>query len=176
MLKYIALGFFIFISILFLIALMQPDEFRVSRSLAIKASPEKIFPEINNLRAFNSWNPWSKMDPKSVETFEGPDEGVGAKLSWQSDKMGKGSMLNIVSRPHEFVQYRMEFIEPFKATHTAEFTLNPESNGTVVTWTMYGEKDFLSKVIGLVMSMDTMIGGPFEDGLNKLKEKIEKGK
>ena len=175
MLKYFALVFFIIIAIFLLITLMQPDEFRVSRSLAMKASPEKIFPEINNLRAFNNWNPWSKMDTNSVETFEGPDEGVGAKMSWQSDKMGKGSMLNIASRPHEFVQYQMDFIEPLRATHTTKFKLKPESNGTLVTWTMHGKKNFLGKAMGLVMSMDTMIGGPFEDGLNNLKEKIEKG-
>lgn len=48
----------------------------------------------------------------------------------------------------------MEFIQPFKATNTAEFTLEPEGDGTVVTWSMYGERNFLGKAMGLILSPD----------------------
>ncbi|WP_218313222.1 hypothetical protein [Alteromonas antoniana] len=55
---------------------------------------------------------------------------------------------------HEFVLFKMEFIQPFKATNTAEFTLEPEGDGTVVTWSMYGERNFLGKAMGLILSPD----------------------
>lgn len=175
MLKVIVLGFLVVCFVLLAVILMQPDEFRVSRSLPINASAEKIFPEINNLRSFNEWNPWAKIDPDSKETYTGPAEGVGAKMSWEGGrKAGKGSMTNTESRPHEFVRFRMEFVEPFEATHTAEFVLQPEGEGTVVTWSIYGEKTFIGKAMGLVLSTDKMIGEPFEKGLNDLKARMEK--
>jgi len=42
-----------------------------------------------------------------------------------------------------------------------------------VTWSMTGPKNFFSKVFCLFMSMDQMIGGPFEEGLANLKTLVE---
>jgi len=38
---------------------------------------------------------------------------------------------------------------------------------------MRGANSFLSKIIGLFMNMDTMIGTDFEDGLASLKTQAE---
>jgi hypothetical protein len=70
--------------------------------------------------------------------------------------------------PYDFVRIKLEFIKPFAATHTAQFTFRPEGDRTVVTWSMFGEKNLLAKVIGLFMNMDKMIGDQFEKGLAQL--------
>jgi hypothetical protein len=38
-----------------------------------------------------------------------------------------------------------------------------------------GEKNFVGKAMGLVVSMDTMIGGQFEKGLARMKSIVELG-
>ena len=54
-----------------------------------------------------------------------------------------------------------------------EFNLEPADGGTRVTWAMRGANSFLSKIIGLFMNMDTMIGTDFDDGLASLKTQAE---
>jgi hypothetical protein len=55
----------------------------------------------------------------------------------------------------------------------AEFTFKPERDQTIVTWSMVSPNSFVSKVVGLVVNMDKMIGGQFEEGLANLKRVSE---
>jgi hypothetical protein len=64
-------------------------------------------------------------------------------------------------------------MKPFAATNTAEFTFQPQENQTAVTWTMSGKKNFITKAMGLVMNMDKMVGGQFDQGLAQMKSVAE---
>jgi hypothetical protein len=75
--------------------------------------------------------------------------------------------------PGELVKFKLEFLKPFKATNTAEFTFKPEGNQTVVTWIMFGKNNFMGKVMGLIMNCDKMVGGQFEKGLAQMKSVAE---
>ena len=77
------------------------------------------------------------------------------------------------SRPSELIQIKLEFLKPFAATNTAEFTFQPEGDHTVVTWSMAGKNNFFFKAFGLFMNMDKMVGGDFERGLSQLKTVAE---
>ena len=77
------------------------------------------------------------------------------------------------SRPNELIRVKLEFFKPFAATNTAEFTFAPEGNQTRVTWSMFGDKNFMAKAIHLFMNMDKMIGGQFEKGLADMKAAVE---
>ena len=55
-----------------------------------------------------------------------------------------------------------------------EFTFKPDGNQTVVTWTMSGKNNFISKAVSLVMDCDKMVGGQFEKGLASIKSIVEK--
>ena len=69
---------------------------------------------------------------------------------------------------------KLDFLKPFKAQNTAEFTLQAEGeNLTIVTWAMHGPSPYLSKLMGVVINMDTMIGKDFEAGLANLKALTE---
>jgi hypothetical protein len=157
-------------AILAVVISLQPTPFRVSRSLTMKANPGKIFPHVNNLHAWASWSPFEKLDPDMKKTYEGPESGVGAKQSWSGNaRAGQGSMTITDSQPDSLVQLRLDFEKPFKNTNMAEFTFQPATAGTSVTWTMTGKRNFMSKAFGLIVSMDKMLGGFFEEGLNNLK-------
>jgi hypothetical protein len=77
------------------------------------------------------------------------------------------------SRPSELIRIRLEFFKPFAGTNTAEFTFKPEGNQTAVTWTMFGNNNFMAKAIHLFMNMEKMIGGQFEKGLADMKSIVE---
>ena len=161
--------------IIFLIfAAMQPSDFRVTRTGTISAPASAIFTQVNDLQKWDAWSPWAKLDPEAKNSFEGPTSGTGAIMRWSgNNKVGQGSMTIIESRPDEFIKFKLEFLKPFAATHTAEFTFNSENDQTTVTWSMYGKNNFMGKAIGLIMSCDKMVGGQFEKGLAALKSVVE---
>ncbi|MET0223113.1 MAG: SRPBCC family protein, partial [Terrimicrobium sp.] len=109
------------------------------------------------------------IDSSMKRIYEGPTSGTGAAYAWAGNRqIGEGRMTIIESRPLEFVRIRLEFIKPFAATHTAEFRLKPEDGKTTVTWSMSGTKNFVAKGFSLLMNMDKMVGGRFENGLQQL--------
>lgn len=169
--------FLIPIAIIVVLALAarQPDDFRITRTGSISAAPSAIFPHVNTLQSWNAWSPWAKLDPKAKNSFEGPTEGVGAKMSWAgNNKAGVGSMTITESRPNDCIQFKLEFLKPMKATNIAEFTFKPDGDQTAVTWTMTGTNNFMAKVMGLIMNCDKICGGMFEQGLASLKAVAEK--
>ena len=104
------------------------------------------------------------------QTYEGALAGSGAIYTWAgNNEVGEGRMAIIESRPSELIRVKLEFFKPFAATNTAEFTFKPEANQTVVTWSMFGKNNFMSKAIGLFMNCDKMVGGQFEQGLANLQ-------
>ena len=148
----------------------RPSDFRVSRSATIAAPPETVFPHVNELKKWDAWSPWAKLDPNAKNTFAGPPAGKGAAMSWAGNNdVGEGKMTISESRPNELVQFKLEFYKPMAGNCDAEFTFKPEGNGTTVTWTMTGKNNFMAKAISLVMDCDAMVGGQFEKGLASMK-------
>ena len=152
----------------------KPDEFRVTRSALINASPTAIFEHVNDLVKWQAWSPWAKMDPNAKTSFEGPTAGVGAKFSWEGKKTGQGTMTVLESTPFSFVRFKLEFFKPMKGTNTAEFTFAAEAQGTRVTWTMYGPATFVNKLMSVFMNCEKMVGSQFEAGFANLKAVVEK--
>jgi Polyketide cyclase / dehydrase and lipid transport len=162
---------------LLVLAAMQPAEFRITRTGSIAAPASAIFPHVNNLQNWDAWSPWAKLDPNAKNSYEGPPEGVGAKMSWVgNNKVGVGSMIITESSPYDFIQFKLEFLKPMQATNMSEFTFKPVSDQTAVTWTMTGTNNFMGKVMGLIMNCDKMVGGQFEQGLASLKAVVEANK
>jgi hypothetical protein len=56
----------------------------------------------------------------------------------------------------------------------AEFTIAPDGQESLVTWSMQGEMSLKAKLFTmLICNMDKMVGGQFEKGLATLKAKVE---
>jgi hypothetical protein len=173
-LKIILAAVLVVIVVFLVVVAMQPSEFRVSRSATVVAPPAAIFPHVNELKKWDAWSPWMKLDPNAKSTFEGPPAGRGAAMNWAgNNKVGEGKMTITESRPNELVQFHLEFYKPMAGTSDAEFTFKPEGNQTIVTWTMTGKNNFIGKAMCLVMNMDKMVGGQFEEGLAGMKRIAE---
>lgn len=163
------------VAALLVFAATRPDHFRVERSARIQAPPEKIFALVNDLHSHAAWSPWEKKDPAMRRSHSGAASGKGAVYAWDGNKdIGAGRMEITESSPPSKVVFRMDFIRPFEARNTAEFTLDPGGEVTTVTWAIYGPSPFVSKVMGVFFSMDSMIGKEFEAGLANLKSLTEK--
>jgi hypothetical protein len=152
----------------------KPDTFRVERTVSIDAPPDKIFPLIVDLKSWTAWSPYEKKDPELKRSFGPITSGKGATYSWDGNKnVGQGSMEILDAAPGKVV-IKLDFVKPFEAHNTAEFIVQPKGNSSSVTWAIYGPSPIVSKVMGLFMNMDTMIGKDFEVGLANLKALAEK--
>jgi uncharacterized protein YndB with AHSA1/START domain len=154
-------------------AATRPDTFRVARSARIDAPPQRIFALINDLHAFNRWNPYERKDPALKGRYGQTGSGPGAVYAWESAKVGTGQMEIVDTAAPSRIAMKLDFIKPFEAHNLVEFTLTPADGATDVTWAMHGSQPFVAKVMNVVFNMDRMVGKDFEDGLGNLKTLAE---
>ena len=160
--------------VLALIVAMQPSEFRIERSAVIAAPAPAVFAQVDDFHNWEAWSPWAKLDPAAKNSFEGAPSGKGAAFSWAgNNKVGEGRMTITERRPNELIRIKLEFLKPFDATNTAEFTFRPEGERTAVTWSMYGHNNFISRAVFLFVNMDKALDGEFEKGLASMKSAAE---
>ncbi len=175
MLKKIAIAIVVLIAAVLLFAATRPDDFSVQRTTTIKAPPEKIFPLINDFHNWAAWSPWEKLDPAMQRTHSGAAAGKGAAYGWTGNsKVGEGRMEIMESVPSNKVSIKLDFLKPFEAHNIADFTLAPQGHSTQVVWVMRGPAPYISKLMGVFVSMDTMVGKDFETGLANMKAAAER--
>jgi uncharacterized protein YndB with AHSA1/START domain len=158
-----------------LYATTQPDVFRIQRSIAISAPPEKIFSLIDDFRQWPAWSPYENKDPGMKRTYGLLSHGKGATYEWQGDRnVGSGRItITEVERP-SLVQLNLDMIEPFAAHNIVEFSLEPNGPVTKVTWMMNGAVPYPAKIMHMFFDVDAMVGKDFEAGLANLKATAEK--
>ena len=162
------------IAALLIYAATKPDAFRIQRSATIAAPPEKVFALINDLRQFNTWNPFAKMEPTVIITYDATSAGVGGAYNWQGEKTGVGRMQITESVPAQRVSAKLDFTKPFEAHNVVDFTVQPQGNGSTVTWAMHGPMPYLNRLMTIFFDMDKTVGKDFEAGLANLKALAEK--
>lgn len=169
----IIVALFFSIALLLAIGLLLPRKYSVERSVEIAAPPAKIFPFIEDPRAWTKWTVWQQRDPQMKLTYRGPEKGQGAGWSWDSQTEGKGSMEFTRVEAPRLLEYSLVFPE-FKMSSAGKLELAPSGGNTKVTWTNAGDLggNPISRYFGLVM--DSMVGKDFRAGLDNLKALAEK--
>lgn len=164
----IVLGFLIYVAV-------KPAAMTISRELVVNATPEALFPYLNNSKKMNDWMPWQDSDPSVHMQYSGPEEGVGSKSSWESTgKMGVGNAVIVESTPAKSVKSQLTYTKPMEMSQLAELSLNPvQEGGTLVRWSVDGHNGFFFRLFGVFMNIDKTVGGEFEKGLLKLKTLAE---
>ena len=152
----------------------RPDSFRVQRATTIQASPEKVFGFVNDFHRWASWSPWEKLDPAMQKTHSGAPSGQGAVYEWAGNgKVGQGRMEITEAVAPNRIAIKLDFLKPMEAHNVAEFSLATRGDATEVVWAMHGPAPFVSKLMGVFVSMDRLIGKDFETGLANLKAAAE---
>lgn len=172
--KYILIGIAVLVVLLLIVIALQPSDFRITRSAHLAAPAYVVYENVNTLNKWEAWSPWAKLDPNAKSTFEGPASGLGSSMTWNgNNKVGEGRMTITDNQPNQRVEIKLEFLRPFKAVNTAEFTFKPEGGQTLVTWTMTGKNNFMGKAFSLFVNCDKMVGNDFEKGLASLSSVTE---
>lgn len=173
LIKKIALLLVLLVILFFTIGLFLPKTVHVERSIVIDAPRATVFTLVNTFRTFNKWSPWFSKDPQTIYSFEGPSSGVGAKMSWKSEKpdVGSGSQQIFESKPFESVKTNLDF--GAQGTAIATFALSADGTSTKVVWGLDSDLGMnpLSRWFGLMF--DRMIGPDYEKGLVGLKKLAE---
>jgi len=178
MLEMILIGVAVLLVLFVAVVATRPSRYSVERKLEIAAPAERVFGVLNDLRQFAGvlvlfGSPWEQQDPNMQKTFEGPAEGVGQSYAWSGKKVGKGKMAIEESVPGQKVGIKLEFEAPMKSTATFLLTLAGTPTGSLVTWSMEGNHNFVGKAFGVFMNMDNMLGNDLEKGLAELKTVAE---
>lgn len=159
------------LGVILVLAALKPDTFHVERSVTIDAPPEKILPLVDDYRAWTKWSPY-EFDPAMKRSYSGAESGKGSIYEWDGKDIGSGRMETLEASPLR-VLIKLDFFKPFEASNMAAFTFTPQGAATKVTWSMDGPLTFLPKIMHVVVNMDRMIGGQFDEGLAKLKALAE---
>jgi uncharacterized protein YndB with AHSA1/START domain len=171
----IAICIVVIIAAILTVAATKPNTFRIKRSIAIKAPPQKIFALIDDFRNWSEWAPQDKEDPTMSRTYNGPESGKGAICIWNgSGSSGRGQMAITDSVAPSRIVVTVDFVKPFAAHNINDFALEAAGDSTNVTWEMHGTNVYVMKVISIFVNMDRVMGKHFETGLRNLKDAAEK--
>ena len=167
-------GVAVIVGVLIVIGFFLPNAAHVERRITIQAPPSVVFSVVNDIKAFNQWSPWARIDPDTKYIFEGPQTGIGARMVWASDNpgVGSGSQEIIESEPDRRVAVALDFGE--QGNGTAYYDIQPEGINTLITWgfdTQFGY-DLVGRYFGLML--DKLVGAEYDKGLSNLKVLVER--
>jgi hypothetical protein len=167
----VAIGLLGLVGALFLVGLVLPRNWRVERSVRIRATPTAVYPLIANFEhGWSRWNPFGpKKHPRIEMAYSGPAEGLGAEQSWKGKGAPAGRMSITDAVPSQSVRYVM---------HTAGFEVRgtlscrPDGDHTIVVWSDEGSiaNPFFRFA---TLFVERTVGKPFEEGLAALKREAE---
>jgi len=174
MITIIVIGLAVVVLAILGLAATKPSVMRIERSARIDAAPGRVFPLINDLRKWQVWSPWERLDPAMQRAYGGAEAGPGAFYEWEGNKKaGKGRMQIAESTAPSRVTIDLHFIQPFENRGRVDFLLRDTTGGTDVTWAMESPSSFMTKVMCVFVNMDRLVGRDFEAGLARLKEVAE---
>lgn len=178
MLKKIAVAVgIIVIGIVALIAILSfvaPTEFSFSREIVIAKPKSDVFGYVKHLKNQNDWGPWFKQDPAMKQEFTGTDGSPGFISKWESNEVGSGEQEIASIKEGERIDTQLRFTTPFESRSDSFITFEAiGENSTKVTWGMKSSTPRPFNMIGLFVSLESLIAPDFEQGLANLKQILE---
>ena len=152
---------------------MFEPTFRVERSITISAPSQRISSQIVDFHKWANWSPWEELDPSMQREFSGPMKGVGSIYSWDGNRKAGAGRMKITKVTPTRIRLMIEFSRPMQSASQIEFVFKQQGKETKVNWIMYGKHNFLSKIMCLFVSMDSIVGKDFERGLASLRSIVE---
>lgn len=160
-----------FVLIVLLIGTMMPRGFETSSSVVIKAPPEVIFPQINNIKMWANWSMWNEHDIPGLKVeYSGPDSGVGAVQKW-TEKRGEGKLWITESLENEVVNFTSIFAH-FPESQSS-ITLTPGTDGVRVEWKSEGALPGGPFYGWFGMTFSDSLAREYKKALKKLKRHCE---
>jgi len=158
------------IAVVLIIAFFLPKEVTITQSEFIEAKPAVVFRQVNNMQNYAQWSPFDD-DSTMVNTYNGPEMGVGSIRVWDGEKVGKGSIEIIESVPYSKIVNQVRFDPSGQAEETWLF--EPGNDGVNVSWTLrvYDLNYPMGRLFGFFI--DEMMEPMQKKGLKNLKKLCE---
>jgi len=172
-LKWIVITVVALAAVLLLGGLMLSSSFTVTRTVQVKAPPEKVYALVAEPRRWKEWSVWNTRDPAMQITYSGPPAGAGAAWEWKSESQGDGKMTFTAAEPAQHVAFDLYFPD-FGTTSQGELRFTAAGGGTRVAWTMNGNMGKNPLFRWMTLFADSMVGKDFDEGLAQLKALAEK--
>lgn len=153
---------------LVIVGIVLPGTVDVTRSVEIEAPPERVFPLLNDLSAWDSWTPWAGIESR----VDGPSAGQGARRVWDDPRMGSGSLTITASVPPSTVAYAV-VVEDGAIRFEGTLSVASRGNGSLVTWTERADLGWNPLLGWTALGMEESQGGQLEESLARLKEQAE---
>lgn len=170
---YIIVGIVVIFLILTAVA---PKNFEVSRDITINCSSKRAFEYLKYVKNQDEWSPWKKKDPNMKQEFVGTDGSVGFISKWEGNKevgVGEQEIISIVEGSQ--LNTELRFFKPWKSQSDAYIKVDDLGDVQCkVTWGFKGSNKIPFNIIMLFMNMDKAIGKDFNEGLQSLKEILER--
>lgn len=170
---YIVVGLLVLVAIL---ALVAPKSYNVFRSIDISKPKREVFNYVLLVKNQEIWSPWAKKDPNMARKYIGIDGTVGFVSYWNGNKeVGEGEqeITNILES--ERIEGELRFFKPFRSTSNCYFKVyDTGENKTKITWGFSGKNVFPMSIMMLFMNMDKVVGKDFDEGLQALKNELER--
>lgn len=152
--------------VLVLVAYALPDRHLVERHRTIARTPAQLWPLLADPRQWPRWSPWWARDPAMRLSYSGAASGLGARWSWDSAVLGRGTVVFDVAQPPVRLGYGVQFAQGMAAR--GEFRLDAVEAGTRVTWTQESRLGANVLLRWLSPLRDHQLGQDVEQALERL--------
>lgn len=152
-------------------------KYDVEREVTINKPKQEVFDYIKFLKNQSNFSVWAKIDPAMKTEFRGEDATVGFVSAWDSENpdAGKGEQKIVGIEEGKRIDYEIHFIKPFESTDYAYMTTAAVNDSvTSVKWGFNGKMKYPMNLMLLFMDMEKMLAPDLQNGLNNLKELLEK--
>lgn len=173
-LKIILLLAVILIGAWLVLCALAPESIKTSRSIAINATADRVYPWVADLAAWQDWSPWQNKDTTMVTAVSSVSKGEGASMTWTSKEMGSGSMRITAAVPNQKVSTALSF-SGYDQESYSDFIFTEVNGETTVEWTMDGgEVAYLFRGFFVLMDAVNTINADYDEGLLALKQNVER--
>lgn len=100
----------------------------------LPVAPDSVFALLDGPAGWSAWAPV----PDTGVSFEGPDGGPGARMTWDHPEWGSGSFEIVSARPGAEVRYRV-LVQDGTMRTEGVVTLTPRDGGTALAWRESGD-------------------------------------
>ncbi|MEM1134693.1 MAG: SRPBCC family protein [Bacteroidota bacterium] len=172
-LKKIGIIIGILVILLLVIGVFLPAEFGMQRQIVIQAPINSVFEEVNDLKNWEKWSPFAASDPSMQVSYGDKTIGKGASYSWVGDINGIGEQFILESVLNQKIETKIEFQDQGReSTGFGHWQFKEVAEGVEVTWGFSANANsYFEKYFGALI--DPLLGGDFENGLNRLKKVSE---
>ena len=150
-----------------IIGLLLPGKWEAEAEWVIHATPQEVFPLLDNLEA---WAQWSPMPDSGLEAF-GAAHGVGAGLRWNDPQYGDGEVRIVASQENSEVQYEVD-VEGGALKIQGILSLEGYEGGTRIRWRESGDFGWNPMMGDAARGMASSQGEAMKESLKTLAEVV----